>query len=211
MKKVSILLLSLLLALSVMTACGRNRNDKEQSNGTTNNTTQNDMNDQNGMGNGSANNNVQTPADDLADGVGDVADGVADGVNAVWTGILDFFDMDDRPRTIEGDEAAFEEYGLDESLIEEYVLQSPETSDTAHEFFIAKVRDGKMAEVEEILEQRKEIIAANWAETTDSSYDYAREPVILKSGNYIMLAVHEDVENIRTEFERLIGEMEEKE
>ena len=31
-----------------------------------------------------------------------------------------------------------------------------------------------------------------------------------KSGNYIMLAVHENTEDIRTEFERLVGELEKK-
>jgi ferredoxin len=75
---------------------------------------------------------------------------------------------------------------------------------------VAKVKDGKMAEVEKILEQRKEAIAAKWNAASTDGFDYAKEPVIYKSGNYIMLAVYEDVTDIRPEFERLIGEMEKK-
>lgn len=196
MKKVSILLLCLVLALSLLTACGRN-NKKDDKN-------------EPGMNNTVPNDSTQTPADDVADGVGEVADGIARGVDDLWNGMLDLFGADRAPRTMEGDEAAFKEYGLDESLIEEYTLQVPENGDTAHEFFIAKVRDGKMAEVEKILEQRKEAIAAKWNAASADGFDYAKEPVIYKSGNYIMLAVYEDVTDIRPEFERLIGEMEKK-
>lgn len=208
MKKVSILLLCLVLALSLLTACGRN-NKKDDKDEPGNNTTQNGSVSNNNMQN-DMNGNTQTPADDVADGVGDVADGIARGVDDLWDGMLDLFGADRAPRTMEGDEAAFKEYGLDESLIEDYTLQVPENGDTAHEFFIAKVRDGKMAEVEKILEQRKEAIAAKWSTASADGFDYAKEPVIYKSGNYIMLAVYDDVTEIRPEFERLIGEMEEK-
>ena len=67
-----------------------------------------------------------------------------------------------------------------------------------------------MAEVEEALKARRDAIAENWAETELVGMDYAREPYIIKSGNYIMLAVHENTEDIRTEFERLVGELEKK-
>ncbi|MDD6315899.1 MAG: hypothetical protein PUB63_02650, partial [Clostridia bacterium] len=42
-----------------------------------------------------------------------------------------------------------------------------------------------------------------WGEGVGADMDYARQPVILKSGNYIMLAVHEDIDEVRAEFERL--------
>ena len=99
--------------------------------------------------------------------------------------------------------SGFAEYGLNEDLIESYTLQTPENGETAHEFFIAKVKEGKMAEVEAALEKRKEAIAAQWGEGVGADMDYARQPVILKSGNYIMLAVHEDIDEVRAEFERL--------
>lgn len=205
MKKVSILLLCLLLSLSCLTACGRGKDKNESNNNAPNqnNGMQNDITGQR------PDNNAQTPGEDIMDGAEDIGDGIADGVRGLWDGLTEIFDPETYPRTMEGDETAFAEYGLSEDLIEDYTLQMPEDGDTAHEFFIAKVKDGKMAEVEEILNKRKEIIAARWAENTDSGYDYAREPVIYKSGNYIMLAVYEDAETLRTEFERMVGEMEE--
>lgn len=196
MKKASILLLALLMTFSLMTACGRDKKNPSSNNNAANN----GITDNNNNASGSAD---QTPAGDLAEGVGDLANGAARAVGDVWNGILDFFGADRRPRTVEGDEAAFARYGIDQDLIEEYTLQTPETGDTAHEFFIAKVKEGKMAEVEAALEKRKEAIAAQWGEGTGADMAYARQPVILKSGNYIMLAVHENVDEVRAEFERL--------
>lgn len=197
MKKASILLLALLMTFSLMTACGRNNNNTND-----NNAANNGVTDNNGTNNG-ASDNDKTPAGDLADGVGDLANGVARAADDVWNGILDLFGADRRPRTVEGDQTAFAEYGLNEDLIESYTLQTPENGETAHEFFIAKVKEGKMAEVEAALEKRKEAIAAQWGESVGADMDYARQPVILKSGNYIMLAVHEDIDEVRAEFERL--------
>lgn len=206
MKKASILLLCFLLALSCLTACGRDKNKNEGSNNAPdqNGGMQNDITDQR------PDNNTQTPGEDIMDGAEDIGDGIADGVRGLWDGLTDIFDPNDLPRTVEGDADAFAAYGLSDDLIEAYILQSPENADVPHEFFIAKVKEGKMAEVEEILQKRKEVIAANWAETTAEGYDYAKSPVIYKSGNYIMLAVHENTEDIRTEFERLVGELEKK-
>ena len=200
MKRVSILLLCLFLALAGLTACGRDK-DRNEANRGDQNQNQNDM---------AQNNGAQSPAGEIADGAGDVVQGTMNGVRGLWDGLMEAFAMDGRPRTIEGDDDAFAAYGLDESLIEDYTLRTPENGDTAHEFFIARVRDGKMAEVEQILEQRKESIAAQWADGSNDSMAYARDPVIYKSGNYIMLAVYEDPDTLRTEFERLVGEMEEK-
>ena len=198
MKRVSILLLCLLLALSGLTACGRDKNKPETDKNPPN---KNDM---------TQNGSTQTPGGEIADGAGDIVEGTARGVQDLWDGLMEAFDMDGRPRTIEGDDAAFAAYGLSDDLIEDYILSTPENGDTAHEFFIAKVREGKMAEVEQILEQRKEVIAARWADGTDEAMAYAKEPVIYKNGNYIMLAVYEDADTLRTEFERLVGEMEKK-
>ena len=198
MKRVSILLLCLLLALSGLTACGRDKNKPETDKNPPN---KNDM---------TQNGSTQTPGGEIADGAGDIVEGTARGVQDLWDGLMEAFDMDGRPRTIEGDDAAFAAYGLSDDLIEDYILRTPENGDTAHEFFIAKVREGKMTEVEQILEQRKEVIAARWADGTDEAMAYAKEPVIYKNGNYIMLAVYEDADTLRTEFERLVGEMEKK-
>lgn len=198
MKRVSILLLCLLLALSGLTACGRDKNKPETEKNPPN---KNDM---------TQNGSTQTPGGEIADGAGDIVEGTARGVQDLWDGLMEAFDMNGRPRTIEGDDAAFAAYGLSDDLIEDYILRTPENSDTAHEFFIARVREGKMAEVEQILEQRKEAIAARWADGTDEAMAYAKAPVIYKNGNYIMLAVYEDADTLRTEFERLVGEMEKK-
>ena len=199
MKRVSILLLCLLLALTGLTACGRdkNKNEADKGNQNQNNMTQNQ---------GSA----QSPGGEIADGAGQVIEGTARGVRDLWDGLMEAFDMDGRPRTVEGDAAAYAAYGLSDDLIEDYILHVPENGDTAHEFLIARVREGKMAEVEQILEKRREAIAAKWAEDANDAMAYAKEPVIYKNGNYIMLAVYENPDMIRTEFERLVGEMEKK-
>ena len=92
---------------------------------------------------------------------------------------------------------------IDEDLLDSYTLRVPRKEGDAAEFFIAKVKEGKMSQVEEKLEARKEAIAGKWKDNTDESMAYAKEPVILKNGNYIMLAVHADMDEAKAEFERL--------
>ena len=205
MKKLFLLTLAALLAFSLAVGCGRNDNRDEQKDPGVSNGTQN------GTQNGNGQNDMNNAGNDIADGAGQVVDGTMQGVRGLWNGVLDFFGGNEVPRTSEDKGEIFGEYGVDKALLDDYILHAPAGEDDAHEFFIAKVKEGKMAEVEEALEARRDAIAENWAETELVGMDYAREPYIIKSGNYIMLAVHDsDPEELRAEFERLVAEMEEK-
>lgn len=186
-KKTLILLLCALLAFSVFAACG-NKNDTSDANkeDTTNN----------------------NPADKVAEGVGDAAKGVANAANDVWEGFVSIFKGDKMPKTVEGTKEVFaKDYGIDESLLDSYTLRTAEGENNATEFFIAKVKEGKMSEVEQALEKRKTAIAEKWKSSTDQALAYAKEPVIIKSGNYIMLAVHSDLQNAKAEFEKLTKDL----
>ena len=198
MKKLFLFYLAAMLVFTLAVGCGRN-DDKVN---TPDPGTQNGQNGQNDM---------TDAGDDIADGAGEVIDGAARGVRGIWDGVLDFFGGNEIPRTSEDKGEIFGEYGIDKELLDDYILHAPAGENDAHEFFIAKVKEGKMAEVEEALEARRNAIAENWAETELVGMDYAREPYIIKSGNYIMLTVHEsDPEALRAEFERLVKQMEEK-
>lgn len=194
MKKITALLLTCLVVFTLFAACGKKDENNQDDN--KNPVMDNDKN------NGD-NNPVGDLAGGVADGVGDVANGAAMAAEDVWDGLMDMFGAD-APRTTKADDAVFaRDYGIDEGLIEDYSLQTPEGEDTASEFFIARVKEGKMAQVEEALEKRKTAIADKWKDSTDEKLSYAKEPVIIKNGNYIMLAVHENLDKARTEFEKL--------
>lgn len=193
MKKLTALLLTCLVVFTLFAACG-NKDEKDQNND------RDPVTDNNGKDN---NNPIGDMAEGIGEGVGDVAEGAALAAEDIWDGLMNMFGAD-APRTTKGDEAVFaRDYGIDESLIDSYSLQTPEGEDTASEFFIAKVKEGKMAQVEEALEKRKTAIADKWKDNTDEKMGYAKEPVIIKNGNYIMLAVHENLDKARTEFEKL--------
>ncbi|MEA4920561.1 MAG: DUF4358 domain-containing protein [Clostridiaceae bacterium] len=187
-KKTLILLLCALLAFSVFAACG-NKNDT--SDAKKEDTT-----------------NKNNPADKVAEGVGDAAKGVANATNDVWEGFVSIFKGDKVPKTVAGTKEVFaKDYGIDESLLDSYTLRTAEGENNASEFFIAKVKEGKMSQVEQALEKRKTAIAEKWKASTDESMAYAKEPVIIKSGNYIMLAVHSDLTNAKAEFEKLTKDL----
>lgn len=187
-KKTLLLLLCALLAFSVFAACGNEDNTSDDN--------KEDTTDNN------------NPADEVAEGVGDAAQGVANAANDVWEGFVSIFQGDAIPKTVEGTKEVFAaDYGIDESLLDSYTLRTAEGENNASEFFIAKVKEGKMSEVEQALEKRKTAIAEKWKTTTDESMAYAKEPVIIKSGNYIMLAVHSDLENAKAEFEKLTKDL----
>ena len=187
MKKTLALLLCVVLAACLFAACG------QKDAGTTDKPDAADK----------PNTDDKTPADDVADGIGDAAQGAANAANDVWDGLMKLFGAD-APTTDEGTPEVFaRDYGIDEDLLDSYTLRVPRKENDAAEFFIAKVKEGKMSQVEEKLEARKKAIADKWKDNTDESMAYAKEPVILKNGNYIMLAVHADMDEAKAEFERL--------
>lgn len=187
MKKTLALLLCVVLAVCLFAACGK------KDAGTTDKPDAADK----------PNTEDKTPADDVADGIGDAAQGAANAANDVWDGLMKLFGAD-APTTDEGTPEVFaRDYGIDEDLLDSYTLRVPRKENDAAEFFIAKVKEGKMSQVEEKLEARKEAIVGKWKDNTDESMAYAKEPVILKNGNYIMLAVHADMDEAKAEFERL--------
>ena len=195
----------MLLAFSLFAACGEKENDGK--NNMDNNNNAADKNPGSVTNDKDKNDGDKTPLDDMADGVGDVANGLANGAEDVWDGLMDMFGMDNAPKTTAGtDEVFARDYGIDDGLLDSYTLRTPEGDNNASEFFIAKVKEGKMSDVEAALEKRKQAIADKWKDSTDESLAYAREPVIIKSGNYTMLAVHSDLEQARAEFEKLTKE-----
>lgn len=196
MKKITALLLTFLVVFTLFAACGKKDDDKQEDDKPP--VTDGDKDKDN--------NPVGDVAGGVGEGLGDLAGGAVMAAKDVWDGLKEAFGAD-APRTTKGDDAVFaRDYGIDEGLIDSYSLQTPEGEDTASEFFIAKVKEGKMAQVEEALEKRKTAIADKWKDSTDEKMGYAKEPVIIKNGNYIMLAVHEDLTNARTEFEKLTKE-----
>lgn len=199
MKKLFILMLALMLTLSAAAGCSR-RDDKKEP--------QDNVKDP-AISDGK--NEMEQAGDDLKDDAQNAADGAARGVRGLWDGMLDFFGMDMAPNVQEDMGENFKAYGIDEDALDDYILQSPYGEGSRDEFFIAKVKEGRMAEVEEQLEKRAEALRANWAESSPEGMDAEIEPRIIKNGSYIMLAVHGgDEAELRAEFERLVKQMEEK-
>lgn len=185
MKKLIPTLLIAALALALLAACGDMDSTAPQS------------------GSGQKNDNAgggKSPADKVADGASDVAHGVANAVDDVWDGLSDMLDGDS---LMEDDGEGFKAYGIDEGLLDDYALYRGKDAGDPREVFIARVGQGNLDKVEKALEARRSAVAQQWKDSTDAALAYAKEPVILKNGDYIILAVHDKAGQLKTAFEKL--------
>lgn len=113
-------------------------------------------------------------------------------VDAVWKDIakLDlpaFMDMDDEVLN------AF--YGLDVADLEEYVGKIPMMNVQATEFFIAKVKPGKMDTVKTAVEGRVDDLVAQWSQYLPEQLELVEDARVVTNGDYIMLAISEHADD----------------
>ncbi|WP_458863200.1 DUF4358 domain-containing protein [Acidaminobacterium chupaoyuni] len=85
-------------------------------------------------------------------------------------------------------------YGISSDDLEAYTLQIPKMNVKADEFFIAKVKEGKMDAVKEGIEKRKADLDNTWKQYLPDVYETVKNAQTVENGSYILFAVSENAE-----------------
>ena len=93
-------------------------------------------------------------------------------------------------------------YGVDPEWLTAYTCQIPMMNVHATEIFVAHVKDGHMEDVKKAIEARKESLDMTWSMYLPAQYELVQKSETLTSGNYILFAVTEQMDSIKTIFEK---------
>ena len=83
-------------------------------------------------------------------------------------------------------------YGIDPADLEDYVCKLPMMSAHITEFFIAKVKDGKMDAVKAALQARQEALAGGFL--YPSLVELVEDYKLVVNGNYILFCITENAD-----------------
>lgn len=110
--------------------------------------------------------------------------------NAVSAGreLPDFMDLDDGLLS--------DLYGIDAADLDSYVAKVPMINVKATEFFIAKVKSGKMDAVKDGIAKRQADLDEQWSMYLPEQLELVRNYKLVESGDYVMFAVTEDADDI---------------
>lgn len=96
-------------------------------------------------------------------------------------------------------------YGINKDDLEDYIAKMPGMMVHATEFFIAKVKDGKMNDVKAALEARQAKLDAQWALYLPDQYALVQNYKLTVNGNYIFFAISEYAEQAEKLFNDAIA------
>lgn len=82
-------------------------------------------------------------------------------------------------------------YGINASDLEEYVCMMPLMGVHSTEFFIAKVKDGKMDTVKAGIAKRQADLDAQWSQYLPEQYELVKNYKLVTNGNYVLFAISE--------------------
>ncbi len=126
-------------------------------------------------------------------------------VSDMWSGIETAIGKTAMPNWMQTDDAKLKElYGIDAADLDEYVMKTTNDSNAADEYFIAKVKSGKMSAVEAAINGRKDALTTKWKDNQDIS-SYVSSGQVVKNGDYIMYAVSKDANKAADEFNKLFS------
>ena len=91
-------------------------------------------------------------------------------------------------------------YGINASDLEEYVCMMPLMGVHSTEFFIAKVKDGKMDTVEAGIAKRQADLDAQWSQYLPEQYELVQNYKLVTNGNYVLFAISEYADDAVTIF-----------
>lgn len=110
----------------------------------------------------------------------------AAGVDSIWADISKL----DLPSLNPMDDATLSAlYGISAADLEEYVFMMPLMNVQATEFFIAKVKDGKMDAVKAGIAKRQADLDAQWAHYLPDQYELVKNYKLVTNGNYVIFAI----------------------
>lgn len=82
-------------------------------------------------------------------------------------------------------------YGINASNLEEYICMMPLMGVHSTEFFIAKVKDGKMDTVKDGIAKRQADLDAQWSQYLPDQYELVKNYKLVTNGNYVLFAISE--------------------
>ena len=108
-------------------------------------------------------------------------------IPALWTSIEETVEL---PSMMELDDSTLKDvYGIDAADLESYVARIPMMNVHATEFFIAKVKDGKMDSVKEAIAKRQADLVTVWEQYLPEQYELVQNYKLETEGNYVLFCV----------------------
>lgn len=118
-------------------------------------------------------------------------------VQSVWTDISSL----GLPNLTAMDDATLSAmYGINASDLEEYICMMPLMGVHSTEFFIAKVKDGKMDTVKAGIAKRQADLDAQWSQYLPEQYELVKNYKLVTNGNYVLFAISEYADDAVTIF-----------
>ena len=118
-------------------------------------------------------------------------------LNSVWTDIS----KNEMPALIDLDSDTLSAvYSISSSDLEAYICKMPMMATHATEFFIAKVKDGKMDTVKAAVEKRQDDLEAQWSQYLPEQLELVKNYKLVTNGNYILFAVSDQVDSAVSAF-----------
>lgn len=116
-------------------------------------------------------------------------------VKDIWTKIEEKIGKDNMPSLMDADaEMISTFYYVKAEDIESYAVKFPMMNVKAEEYFLAKVKDGKMDAVKEGIEKRKADLDAQWKQYLPDQYELVKKAQTVINGNYILFAVGDNAD-----------------
>ena len=126
-------------------------------------------------------------------------------INALWNKIEALGEMPmlgDTPEEL----LTGEGFGIDPADLEAYISKTPMMNTNATEFFIAKVKDGKMDAVKAAIQARQASLENQWSTYLPDQYEMVKNYKLTTNGNYIFFAISEYAEQAEKLFNDAIAE-----
>lgn len=141
---------------------------------------------------------IETPAEPVQSAPAD--NGSAElSAQDVWNSISagrelpDFMDLDDGLLS--------DLYGIDAADLDSYAAKVPMINVKATEFFIAKVKSGKMDAVKAGIAKRQADLDEQWSSYLPDQLELVQNYKLVESGDYVLFAIYEDADDIVKAFE----------
>lgn len=119
-------------------------------------------------------------------------------LSELWTSMEESLQASDHlPALMELDDDTVQNLlGIDPADLDSYVARIPMMMVHATEFFIAKVKDGKMDTVKEALQNRQAALDEQWSWYLPEQYELVKNYQLIVNGNYVLFCVCEDTESV---------------
>lgn len=93
-------------------------------------------------------------------------------------------------------------YGLDTDDLEDYRSYISDDDGKSDEIFVAKVKTGKMSDVEAAVRNRQKVLEEKWKDEAKDEKDKVSKYKLITNGNYLMYIVSDDADKVSDIFNK---------